>query len=221
MAHNLDASNNKLEVWVFLFLIVPSMLFSYIGMQTIKLNFVTLALSTIFRDLGLLFLVLFFLWHNGEGFEHIGLTVRKFGDEAVLGGFLFFPLFFLASIVQHFFQKLGLSVPEKSIAVLTGPKDTLQLILAAFLLIIVAITEETIFRGYLIRRFEELTRSKASALFISTAFFALGHGYEGVVGVSIVSLLGLVYGLVFIWRGSLIAPMVMHFLQNYLGLIQN
>lgn len=219
MNQNKYNTDTKLEVFVFLFLIVPSMLFSYFGLQQIQLSFTKLALITIFRDLGILFLVLYFVWHNKENFSEIGLSLKRAGDEAVIGGFLFFPIFFLASVIQKALQYVGLNIP--SVEVLTEPKDTIQLTLAIILVIVVAITEETIFRGYLLNRFAKISRNKYSALFLSTAVFAIGHGYEGTAGVIIVSILAIIYGMVYLWRGTLIAPMTIHFLQNSLGLVFN
>ncbi|TAK00125.1 MAG: CPBP family intramembrane metalloprotease [Candidatus Manganitrophaceae bacterium] len=57
------------------------------------------------------------------------------------------------------------------------------------------------------------------ALLLSTLIFSLGHGYEGSAGIVTVGGMGLVFGLVYLWRGSLIAPMVMHFLQDFLAMI--
>jgi membrane protease YdiL (CAAX protease family) len=45
--------------------------------------------------------------------------------------------------------------------------------------------------------------------------FSLGHGYEGTAGVVTVGFIGLAFALVYQWRGSLVAPMVMHFLQDF------
>lgn len=214
-------NDTRLEVLAFLFLIVPSMFLSFIYVNPGAFNFSVMAVSTIVRDLGILFLILFFLHRNREPFKSIGLTFKNGGDESLIGVMLFFPVYFFALMIQQMLQKSGFWIPERAISFLSGPKDFAQLILGLILMITVAITEETIFRGYLLKRFHEFTGSKMSALFFSTAIFALGHGYQGFAGVSIVSVLGLFYGLVYFWRGSLIAPITMHFLQNSLGLLAN
>lgn len=79
--------------------------------------------------------------------------------------------------------------------------------------------EETIFRGYLILRFQALTISPTAAVLLSAFIFSLGHGYEGWAGVMIVGIMGVVLALVYLWRQSLIAPIVMHFLQDFLGIV--
>jgi membrane protease YdiL (CAAX protease family) len=71
----------------------------------------------------------------------------------------------------------------------------------------------------LILRFKSLTNSAALAAILSAVVFSIGHGYEGSAGVITVGTLGLVFALVYLWRGSLIAPMVMHFLQDFISIV--
>jgi hypothetical protein len=52
------------ELLVFLFLIVPSMVLSFFAVKQGSLGFVLVAVATICRDLGLVSLILFFMWRN-------------------------------------------------------------------------------------------------------------------------------------------------------------
>jgi membrane protease YdiL (CAAX protease family) len=54
---------------------------------------------------------------------------------------------------------------------------------------------------------------------VSSFIFALGHGYEGSAGVVTVGIMGLVFAMVYLWRGSLVAAIVMHFLQDFTGIL--
>ncbi len=56
-------------------------------------------------------------------------------------------------------------------------------------------------------------------MLFSSFIFALGHGYEGTAGVMTVGTMGMVFALVYLWRGSLVAAMVMHFLQDFTGIL--
>ena len=56
-------------------------------------------------------------------------------------------------------------------------------------------------------------------MLLSTVIFTLGHGYEGTAGMAAVGTLGLILALVYVNRGSLVAPMVMHFLQDFIGVV--
>jgi membrane protease YdiL (CAAX protease family) len=77
----------------------------------------------------------------------------------------------------------------------------------------------SIFRGYLILRLKAITASPAAAALLSDGIFSLGHGYEGSAGVVTVGFMGLVFALVYMWRESLVAPIVMHFLQDFIVIV--
>jgi membrane protease YdiL (CAAX protease family) len=54
---------------------------------------------------------------------------------------------------------------------------------------------------------------------LSSFIFSLGHGYEGTAGLATVGVMGAAFALVYLWRGSLVAPIVMHFLQDFIGIV--
>ena len=93
------------------------------------------------------------------------------------------------------------------------------MLLAALLVTVVAVAEETIFRGYLLLRFPAVLRSTTGSLLLSSAIFAVGHGYEGSAGLVTIGVMGAVFALVYLWRRSLVAPIVMHFLQDFLSIV--
>ena len=49
--------------------------------------------------------------------------------------------------------------------------------------------------------------------------FSLGHGYEGSAGLVTAGVMGGVFAVIYLWRGSLVAPIVMHFLQDFLSIV--
>ncbi len=207
------------EVAVFLFLIVPSLILSLFTVQFGNLGFVITAVSTIFRDLGLVALILFFLWRNGEPVGRIGWIAGNPWREIFLGIGLFIPTFFFAGLVEQVLRAAGLSSPTAPSPSFLTPSGTAQVILATILVIVVAIAEETIFRGYLTLRFRSIIGSIPGAILLSSVIFAIGHGYEGEAGVITVGLIGVIFALVYVWRGSLVAPVTMHFLQDFLGIV--
>jgi membrane protease YdiL (CAAX protease family) len=217
-APRVSPKTRSLELGVFLFLIMPSTVLSAFVVKPGGLGFTAVAVSSIFKDLGFLFLILFFLWHNGELFSHIGFTLHKAGREIALGVGLFIPLIIAVSMIERAMRAAGLSMPEAAPSFLV-PTGTEQYVLAFVLLIVIAVSEEVMFRGYLIRRFESLTGNSVSALIIAAFLFSLGHAYQMSGGVIGVGLLGIVFGVIFLWRKSLLAPMTMHFLQNFVGII--
>lgn len=208
-----------LEVSVFLFLIVPSMALSFFAIKQGSLGFVITAIATILRDLALVSLILFFIWRNGEPIRAIGWTSKNLWKDIALGIGLFIPLFFGADWLESILQQAGLSVPSTPLPSFLDPTNRLDTVLAFALVIVVAIAEETLFRGYLILRFKAITASPAVAVLLAAFIFSLGHGYEGSAGVVTVGTMGLIWGLVYLWRQSLVAPIVMHFLQDFISII--
>jgi membrane protease YdiL (CAAX protease family) len=207
------------EVAVFLFLIVPSLAFSFFAVKQGSVGFVLTAVATILRDLALVSLILFFVWRNRESVKLLGWTFQNGWRDIVLGIVLFIPLFYGTALEDSALQSAGFSAPSTplpSSLTATGPA---QLLLAFVLVVIVALSEETIFRGYLILRFKAITASSAVAVVLSAFVFSLGHGYEGTAGVVTVGTMGLVFALVYLWRKSLVAPIVMHFLQDFIGIV--
>jgi membrane protease YdiL (CAAX protease family) len=208
-----------IEVLVFLFLIVPSLALSFLANQQGNIGFTVTAVATILRDLALVSLILFFLWQNKENVGQIGWVLKNGWREVLLGMVLFVPIYFGAGLLDSFLNAIGFSSPKAPLPSFLQSSGVSQTILAVILVIVVAIAEETIFRGYLILRFKSLTNSAALAAILSAVVFSIGHGYEGSAGVITVGTLGLVFALVYLWRGSLIAPMVMHFLQDFISIV--
>ena len=207
-----------LEVLVFLFLIGPSMVLSFFALKQGKMPFDFLAAATILRDLALVSLVAFFLWRNREPVSRIGWTAREAVREAALGVALFIPMLILASLVEAYLRGAGFSGTPKNLSGILTPSGPWEFALAFVLVVVVAVAEETIFRGYLILRFEVLTGSPWAAAILSAAIFSVGHGYEGAAGVATVGVMGLILAGVYLWRRSLIAPIVMHFLQDFIAI---
>jgi membrane protease YdiL (CAAX protease family) len=207
------------EVSVFLFLIVPSMALSFFAFKQGGLNFLLVAISAILRDLALVSLILFFIWRNHEPATWIGLTLKNGRKEISVGILLFIPFTFGTGLLEKGLQAIGLSAPSTPLPSFLTARGTVEFLLALVLVVIVALAEETIFRGYLILRFKAITSSPIGAALLSAAIFSLGHGYEGSAGVVTVGVMGLVFAFVYMWRRSLVAPIVMHFLQDFLGII--
>lgn len=209
---------HAVELLVFLLLVVPGLAASLVVTEGRHLSFVVVAVATALRDVALVALVLYFLWRNGERRGEIGWTGRRLFRELGLGLLLFPAATLTAAAVVAALHAVGLPAEEGAPAALvpTGAGET---VLALALVIVVAIAEETIFRGYLLGRIREVTRSTALAVVASTAIFVLGHGYEGAAGMIGVGVLGLVFALVYLWRKSLVAAMTMHFCQDLFAIV--
>jgi uncharacterized protein len=207
-----------LEVLVFLFLILPSMALSFFVVRQGTLGFVFTALVVMLRDLAMVSLILFFLWRNGEPWGSLGWNYKNGWKDIVLGIGLFLPMSFAAGLLDHVLQAAGFSAPATPLPSFLEARGQAELLLAFFLVVLVAIAEETIFRGYLLLRFRNLGVSIPWAALLSAVIFSLGHGYEGTSGVITVGAMGLTFAVIYLWRQSLVAPMVMHFSRTLPGL---
>ena len=214
-----NRTEQLIEMAVFLFLIVPSMVLSFFMIKQGNMSFMLTAVSIILRDVALVSLVLFLLWHNGEPIDRIGWSFRNGWRDVALGLGLFIPLLYGTGLLERALQAGGFSAPSTPLPSFLTAKGTAESLMASLLVIVVAIAEETMFRGYLILRLKAVTASPAAAVVLSAVIFALGHGYEGTAGVVTVGVMGLVFAVIYLWRKSLIAPIVMHFLQDFISII--
>lgn len=194
------------------------MVLSHFAIKQPGFGFVPAAIGTILHNLAFLSLIAFFAWKNREAWERFGLTKSGAAREAVVGVWLFVLMTLAASLVEKSLSALGVSLPDKALPSFLTPSSPGAYVLALVLVLLVAISEEVLFRGYLILRLTSVTGGRLPAVLISTLIFASGHGYEGISGVVAVFLIGLVLSMVYLWRKSLVAPMVMHFLQDFLGI---
>jgi membrane protease YdiL (CAAX protease family) len=207
-----------LELGVFLLLIVPTMALSFLAVRGGQLPFPVVATATISRDLGLVALVFFFLFRNGESRTAVGWTGRGVVREIALGLVLFVPLLVGAQVLESTLRSAGLSAPSSPAPELVPVPDMGEMLLAIVLVTVVAVSEEIIFRGYILLRLSHLF-GRRGAVVLSAIVFSIGHGYEGSAGVVTVGVVGLVLALVYLRRRSLVAPMVMHFLLDFLPIV--
>lgn len=98
--------------------------------------------------------------------------------------------------------------------------------LAVFLVLgwtLAAFAEELAFRGYLFTRLTDVTGSSrwsvAVALLLSSALFGVLHTEQGLVGVLVAGVDGLVFGALRVARGTLWAPILAHGLDNSIGFV--
>ncbi|MFH0899014.1 MAG: type II CAAX endopeptidase family protein [Pseudomonadota bacterium] len=208
-----------LELSVFLFLIVPSLVLPFLLHVELDIGFSELAIATILRDIALVLLVLFFLWRNEEPLSRIGWVSKSVGREALIGTALFVPFSMGASLLQAALVTAGLSLPASPPPALVPGREIVNILLSVLLVLVVALAEETIFRGYLLARLAEISGSRIVAVLVSSVVFSLGHHYEGSAGVVTVGVMGVAFSLVLLWRRSLVAPITIHFLQDFAGVV--
>jgi len=149
----------RLEVCVFLFLIVPSMVLSFFVVKQGGMSFGLVSVATILRDLSLVALILFFLWRNGEAVERIGWTGKNAWKDIGLGFVLFVPMYYGAALIESALHTAGFTIPSTPLPSFLAATGLPDYLLACVLVVVVAWAEETIFRGYLMLRFAAAKRA--------------------------------------------------------------
>lgn len=80
---------------------------------------------------------------------------------------------------------------------------------------IVAVSEEIIFRGYLITRLGRLFKGRIwIAAIISSLSFASGHLYQGKGGLVLIFIYGMMFAALYVKTGSLYPGIIAHFIQD-------
>lgn len=79
--------------------------------------------------------------------------------------------------------------------------------------------EEVAFRGYLQNQFRAIVGSAGWAVLFQAIVFGVGHLYEGVGQVARITLFGVLFGLLALWRKSLRPGMVAHGWSDIFGVI--
>lgn len=205
------------ELGVFLLLIVPTLVLSFVDAGGGAVSFPIVAAATITRDAGLVALILLLIARGRQPIAAIGWVRRNIGRDTLIGLALSVPLFIGAQVLEAVLRAAGLSSPS-SVPGLAA-SGTGEVILALVLVLVVAVAEETIFRGYLILRFANVLRSRLWAVIASSVIFAIGHGYEGEAAVVTIGLTGFVFAMVYVWRRSIVAPVVMHLVFNLVAIV--
>ncbi len=210
----------------------------FIGMSLVAAN--PLARGPAFVALAMLLPLAALIWpvlrgvQTGEMLEDIGLQLKNPLVEILAGiaaWFAMIPLVLLAllvSVVLMFIQSLLMSPGEFDAAGVGHPianeafsGDVLPVMIRLLLVasVLAPLTEEIMFRGVLYRHLRDSSRHMARwgsvgfATITSSLLFAAIHP-QGIVGIPVLTTLAIGFCLAREWRGSLIAPITMHALNN-------
>lgn len=123
-------------------------------------------------------------------------------------GLTFWFLWMFATIAFAKITGLTQQAPDEVRAM--TPATGLGLILWAAISISAGFCEEVIYRGYLQRQFFAMTGSVPVAIIGQGLLFGIVHSYQGMFGVAVISVMGILFGLLAAWRRSLRPGMIAH-----------
>ncbi|WP_437372042.1 CPBP family intramembrane glutamic endopeptidase [Maribacter litoralis] len=165
-------------------------------------------IMTFFSFLGTLLLVWIFMkYMDKQNFMDVGLQIKNRKNDIIIGTLLGLVIMGLAFV--------SLWAAEEIIYT-DFNFDVLELIYTTLLFVLVAILEEVLFRGYILKNLM-LSFNKYIALIISSALFAIAHGANP--NISLFSLTGLflagiALGASYIYTKNLWYPIAFHFSWN-------
>jgi CAAX protease family protein len=89
------------------------------------------------------------------------------------------------------------------------PRTTQELRLFLFMSLCAGMCEEILFRGYLIWYLGTILNTHM-AVVLSSVIFGIGHAYQGLKGIFIITPVGLIFAMLYLWSGSIWAPVILH-----------
>jgi len=97
------------------------------------------------------------------------------------------------------------------------PLGAVEIVLWVAVSISAGFCEEVVFRGYLQKQFYALTGSIVLAVLLQGIVFGIGHSYQGLKQVIVITLLGVLYGVLAAWRKNLRPGMLAHAWSDVVG----
>jgi len=94
------------------------------------------------------------------------------------------------------------------------PRGPLEMTVWVLLSVSAGFCEEFVFRGYLQKQFFALTGSDAAAIAVQAIIFGAAHQYQGIKGMTTITIYGALFGVLATMRKSLRPGMIQHAMQD-------
>ena len=154
-----------------------------------------------------------------EAFRNLGLLMIRWKSDFLLGIGLAFLLlvinFGVAFIFQQYLPKYSLQKNPLT-EIIHTPQ---QLALFVFAALIAGGIKEEIQRAFILNRFGRYLGGAGLGLILWSLAFGAGHYVQGVQGITIATIYGFLFGVIYLLRGSLIAPIVAHSAYDTMALL--
>jgi len=175
------------------------------------------AFSLLEAAITMLILILI-LMIRGEAASAAGLRFHHGRGDSLLG-LATVPILFALNILIALFFRLALPDYYLEVNPLTElirtPSDLLWILATA--LVSGGIKEE-LQRAFILRRFQRHLGGAVTGLVVWSIAFGAGHYVQGPQGIVSAGTYGLIFGVLYLLRGSLVAPMVAHGAYNSLAI---
>jgi membrane protease YdiL (CAAX protease family) len=166
-------------------------------------------------------LIVVLLLAHGESLRELFLGHRRVLGEALLG-FWLIPVIF--TLVAGLLLTLRAWTPWLHNVEHNPMEDLIDSGPEAAMFAVVAIVaggiREEIQRAFILHRFEQYLGGKWVGLVVFSLVFGLGHALQGWDAAITTAVLGAVWGLIYLWRRSIVAPVVSHAGFNTVQIVQ-
>ena len=166
---------------------------------------------TLLDTLLLIGLILFFVRAHGESASEMFLAARPQARELIIGVALipvsFFVVIGVLLLVQLVLPGLR-NVPRNPLQDLAHTPE--NAIIFALVVMVAGGVREEVQRAFVLRRFEQYLGGGALGLVLFSVIFGLGHLPQGNDVAIATTILGALWGAVYLRRRSILAPMVSH-----------
>jgi uncharacterized protein len=184
--------------------------------EAINSRILELYIPSLFLQILVFLSIILAIIGNRENLQSLGVKPSDFTLVNLGIGVAFL---FVAVIILNIFAKMlsfyGLYATVDLAYLL--PKTRLERLIWMALAISAGISEEICFRGFIISRIAKLTGAIWPGVILSSLAFGISHSYQGVGGMIIISVYGLMFSLLFLARGSLVPCIIAHALQDIIA----
>ncbi|HYK88253.1 MAG TPA: CPBP family intramembrane glutamic endopeptidase [Acidobacteriota bacterium] len=176
--------------------------------------------SFVLLESGVTFVLLaLILRAHGETLADLGLRLNRWRGQILVGIAIVPCLFLLNALVGGFFRIfLPKYFMERNplMEIILSPRDLILFITSA---LIAGGVKEELQRAFIIVRFRQHLGGAWLGLVLWSMAFGAGHYVQGLQGMVVAGLFGLVFGAVYVLRANLIGPMISHGLYDALALL--
>ncbi len=166
-----------------------------------------------------LLLMLLVLRMHGERFRDLGLRSDQWKSHAAFGLALVPILFLVNALVAGGFRVFLPKYFLERNPLIDMVKTRQDLVFFICSALYAGGFKEELQRAFILTRFRENLGGIRVGLVIWSLAFGAGHYVQGLQGIVVASAYGMLFGILYIARGSLIAPMVAHAVYDVLALL--
>ena len=164
-------------------------------------------------------IILFLLWTGGRSLRDLGWASRGWWRESFTGVSAVPVLFGASVLVGQIFRFFLPEHVSETNPLLEMIQDGTDLGLLLFSSVFVGGIKEEVQRAFILVHFRNHLGGAVPGLILWSVFFGAGHSFQGVDFAVAAGVLGLLFGLLYLWRGHLGAPIVAHALYDVVTLV--